>query len=90
MNFTRSFSAQILVMHIEHRKFFVDVCIDLIFVHLIHPLSAVFYHNAGERTRSGSKLRGEVRSVKDFVVFYFTGAVVGLILWRMVRMILTN
>lgn len=40
--------------------------------------------------RSWSKLRGEVRSVKDFdplvLVFYFMGAVVGLLLWRLVRM----
>lgn len=42
-------------------------------------------------TNARSRLVGEeVRSVKDFVVFYFMGAVVGLILWRMVRMILTN
>ncbi len=42
-------------------------------------------------TNARSRLVGEeVRSVKDFVVFYVMGAVVGLLLWRMVRMILTN
>lgn len=49
-----------------------------------------FFHRCGD----GSKLRGEVRSVKDFdplvLVFYFLGALVGLLLWRLVRMILTN
>ena len=46
--------------------------------------------SAGKQGRSGSKLRGEVRGVKDFdplvLVFYFLGALVGLLLVMLVCM----
>ncbi len=53
-------------------------------------IDEVMLTSARKLGRSWSKLRGEVRSVKDFdplvLVFYFMGAVVGLLLWRLVRM----